>query len=83
MATLNKMTEQRSDHAMEWPFGRKNYIYLAVSLGVIIAGFISLASGSITLAPILLVLGYGMIPFAIMARGRSEENGDVESSEED
>ena len=44
-----------------------------IALVTIIVGFILLAQGSITLAPILLVIGYGLIPFAIMARGKPEE----------
>jgi len=40
------------------PFGRTNYILMAAALVAIILGYISLGSGSITLAPILLVLGY-------------------------
>ncbi|MDZ4803353.1 MAG: hypothetical protein SGI90_00645 [Candidatus Eisenbacteria bacterium] len=48
---------------------RKNWILFGVALGVIALGFILLRSGSITLAPILLVAGYCfLIPWAIMAR---------------
>jgi len=48
---------------------RKNWTILAVALGVIIAGFVFLGNGSITLAPILLVVGYCvLVPYAILAR---------------
>ncbi len=49
--------------------GRRNVVLFAVSLAVIIVGFVALALGSTTLAPILLVAGYLVgIPWAILAR---------------
>lgn len=60
------------------PFTRKNYYILLAGLAVIILGYISLAMGSITLAPILLVLGYCVVvPVAILYRG-----GDTSESEQ-
>jgi uncharacterized membrane protein HdeD (DUF308 family) len=54
------------------PFTRKNYYIFAVGLLAIIAGYIALGQGSITLAPILLVLGYcAIIPIAILYRGEN------------
>jgi hypothetical protein len=48
---------------------RKNWIIFGAALGVIILGYVFLARGSTTLAPLLLVAGYCvMIPYAIMAR---------------
>jgi hypothetical protein len=53
----------------ELPFGRKNYLLFGVGALVIVAGYVALASGSITLAPILLLAGYlVVIPWAIMAK---------------
>lgn len=50
-------------------FSRNNYILLVIGIVVIIAGFVSLAKGSITLAPILLVTGYCVIiPLAILIK---------------
>ncbi len=50
-------------------FKRKNYILLGAGLLTIIAGFISLNAGSITLAPILLVAGYCvLIPLALLLK---------------
>ncbi len=50
-------------------FTRKNYLLLAIGIGVIVAGYLFLARGSITLAPILLILGYCVIiPVAIIVR---------------
>jgi|GEM_PF-341492 len=51
-----------------------NLRLLVVSLVVIAAGFVFLSRGSITLAPILLVLGYCvMVPFAIVYRPKSSK----------
>jgi hypothetical protein len=48
-------------------FTKKNYYLFALGLLIIVAGFISLRMGSITLAPILLVLGYCVIiPLSII-----------------
>jgi hypothetical protein len=49
--------------------GFKNYLLFGIALVAIGLGFFSLASGSITLAPILLVLGYCvLVPLAILLR---------------
>jgi len=49
-------------------FSKRNWQWLGAGAVVIIAGFIALSQGSITLAPILLVLGYCVfIPMGILA----------------
>jgi hypothetical protein len=54
-----------------WPFGRKNYILFGVALVVIAIGYVFLAQGSITLAPLLLVVGYCvLVPWAILAKNQ-------------
>ncbi len=48
-----------------------NYIMMAVALVVIAVGFITLARGSITFAPILLVLGYCvLVPLSLLIKFR-------------
>ena len=59
--------------------GVKNLIVIACGLALIAFGFVSLAAGSITLAPMLLVAGYCVvIPVGIMVgvkrRGRSSRD---------
>jgi len=57
-----------SDHL---PFDRENLILFGVALAVIVIGYLFLARGSITIAPILLVLGYCvLVPVAIIFRPR-------------
>jgi hypothetical protein len=64
---------QRPKEKFVLPFTSKNYILFAIGLVVIILGYITLAYGSITLAPILLVLGYCVIiPVAIIIDGKKE-----------
>lgn len=51
-------------------FGSRNYTALGAALGCIVVGFALLARGSITAAPILLVLGYCvLVPYGL-ATGR-------------
>ena len=68
-----KNEKKTANEGFEWPFGPRNYILFAIGLLVIIVGYISLSAGSITLAPILLVLGYCvLIPISIIIKGKSE-----------
>lgn len=61
------------------PFTKMNYYIFAVGLLSIILGYFTLSQGSITLAPILLVLGYCVIiPVAILYRGK-ENSAAVET----
>jgi len=62
-----------------FPFKRENYIIFGAGLLTIILGYIALAQGpwnsfwSLTLAPILLVLGYCVvIPLAILYRKKEK-----------
>ena len=50
-------------------FDKRNYLILGAGLILIVLGFILLATGDITISPILLVLGYCvLVPRAILAR---------------
>ncbi len=62
-------------------FGKPNYILLAVGLGLIILGYIFLAGGSITIAPILLVLGYCVfLPLGILLNPERKKKTGGETS---
>lgn len=64
-----KRPVQKSARLQMIRFGPKNYILGVVGLLLIVFGFVSLAGGSITLAPILLVLGYCVVvPIAILIK---------------
>jgi len=69
MATSSAGKETAKTAHDKWPFGMKNYLVFALGLLSIILGYVFLSQGSITLAPILLVLGYCVIiPVAIMIK---------------
>jgi len=69
-ARLKAATQQSRSEGL--PFTKKNYFIFLLGLLVIVIGYVALAQGSITLAPILLVLGYCVIiPVAILYRGSS------------
>ncbi|MCD4690863.1 hypothetical protein K8S17_05315 [bacterium] len=54
----------------------KSTIIFAIAVVMIVVGFWTLARGSLTLAPLLLVAGYCVVvPFAIMARGGAKAAG--------
>jgi hypothetical protein len=80
MAIKTKRAKEAEEApAIDWPFGMKNYVLLGIALVIIIIGYICLGYGddpnhpvTLTLAPILLVIGYLVIPFAIMAKGKPE-----------
>lgn len=90
MAAPKKKPEAEVGKSFVWPFGRKNYLLLGISLLVIIIGYICLGYGedpnnpvSLTIAPIVLVVGYALVPFAILARDKSdrEEAADTDQDE--
>lgn len=63
------------------PFTSRNYILFAIAIAFLALGYIALAQGpadsfwSLTLAPILLVIGYLIfIPWAIIHSERNEQS---------
>jgi xanthine/uracil permease len=67
-------SDKKAEVTAPLPFGRKNYILMGAAVLAIIIGYISLGSGSITLAPILLVLGYCVLfPLGIIWKDRADE----------
>ncbi|MDO5497404.1 MAG: DUF3098 domain-containing protein [Alistipes sp.] len=81
---MNSKKNQGQESKSEMTLGRKNYIMIAIGLGVIILGMILMAGGGsdnpevfnyemfswrrITLAPILIVGGFAFEIYAIMKR---------------
>ena len=58
-------------------FTTRNYAALGAALASIVAGFGLLAEGSITAAPILLVLGYCvLVPYGLAAGHGAEDPGE-------
>ena len=83
MAVKTKKPAKESQDQVKWPFGKRNYLVFALALMVIIIGYITLGQGSITLAPILLVLGYCvLIPIALIIRGRPNAGNNEKSGQQ-
>lgn len=73
MASKPKSSGVKGKEKYSLPFGKKNLIWFGIAILVITAGYILLGYGSITLAPILLVLGYCvLIPVAILINGEKK-----------
>lgn len=57
-------------------FGPANYALMATAFVVIVAGYILLDRGSVTAAPLLLVLGYAvLLPAGVLVGWRSLSSG--------
>lgn len=66
-----RQAKYKREEVEEIKFGKINYLLILFGLLLIILGYIALSKGSITLAPILLVLGYCvLIPFGLVIRGK-------------
>ena len=58
-------------------WGPVNSVLLGLGVALIVVGYLTLARGSITLAPVLLVTGYVVvIPASLVFRGRSKASGE-------
>lgn len=70
---------------VKWPFGKRNYIFFGIAAIVVIAGYVLLAQGDISMAPLLLVVGYCvLIPVAIMVKDpdlHGKQTASAESAE--
>ena len=76
--------KERRDAEIRMPLGRKNYICMLIGVGIIILGFILMSGGGsddpnvfdysmfsfrrITLAPVVVLAGFGFEIFAIMKK---------------
>ena len=70
MAAKSKKKQDNNSEEFKWPFGRRNYMFFGAAMLSIIIGYIALGQGSITLAPILLVLGYCiLVPVSLIIKG--------------
>lgn len=81
--TISKSVINTPKTAQTFLLGRKNYIWLGISLALIFLGFIVMAldsntygSMALTLAPIMVLSGFGLVFYAIML------NTDTQKKEE-
>ena len=83
MAKIEKLKGVRKGKKDElFPFGRENYLILLTGVVVIVLGYLALSGDTVegflplTVAPILLVLGYCVIiPVGIMYRRKDRPAG--------
>lgn len=54
----DKKKEQKHELLLDTKFSKKNTMFFGIGLILLIIGFVLLAAGDITLAPILLAVGY-------------------------
>jgi len=70
-----KMAVPVVDLGFRW--GGLNTALLGLGVAVLVAGYVSLSRGSLTLAPVLLVTGYcALIPAALLVRGNDSNVGE-------
>ena len=73
--SLKAKLQPEVDLGFHW--GRFNSVCLATGVLMLAAGYNSLSRGSITLAPLLLVIGYCVfIPGSFLVRGGGSEPGE-------
>lgn len=77
-------SQKESENSKKMLFSKKNYLFMLIGLAIIVLGFVLMAGGGsddpnvfnyemfsfrrITLAPFLVLLGFGVEAFAIMKR---------------
>ena len=75
MAAKLKKKQYNNSEEFKWPFGKRNYMFFGAAMLSIILGYIALGQGSITLAPILLVLGYCvLVPVSLIIKGDPDQD---------
>ncbi len=79
---MSKQTNKNTDHKPDFVFGKKNYMMMAIGIGVIVLGFILMSGGGsddpnvfnpeiynfrrIRLAPTIVLIGFGIEVYAIL-----------------
>ena len=84
--TKAKKATGKQKKEMFFPFGKENFIIIAIGIIDLIIGYFFLSqsppdgTGPMVIAPILLVLGYCVIiPYGILKKPKSEESVAVET----
>ena len=88
--STNKKDLKKVSNGIDFAIGRKNFIYIALGVGILVIGFLLMAGGKSddpnvfneeifnfrrrTLAPIIVVGGFMFIIWAIMKKPKEDEN---------
>jgi hypothetical protein len=72
-----KSVRRNEREAADLSFGARNYAILGAALAAILIGFVLLSRGSITAAPVLLVLGYCvLVPYGLATGRKTSPSGE-------
>jgi hypothetical protein len=75
--TTRRTARKAVEPDLGFNWGMLNSVLLGLGLLVLVVGYFALSRGSITLAPVLLVLGYVvLIPASLLLRRRSQASGE-------
>jgi hypothetical protein len=88
MSKDKKVTKNEQDDNKKMPFGRDNYLWVLIGIAFLLVGFILMIGGGsdnpdvfneaifsfrrLTLAPILVLIGFGIEIYAIMKKPKDE-----------
>lgn len=88
MSKYKKVTKNEQDDNKKMPFGRDNYLWVLIGIAFLLVGFILMIGGGsdnpdvfneaifsfrrLTLAPILVLIGFGIEIYAIMKKPKDE-----------
>jgi hypothetical protein len=88
MAKLENKKTQQNNNEPKMPFGRDNYLWVLIGIAFILVGFLLMIGGGsdnpdvfneaifsfrrLTLAPILVLAGFGIEIYAIMKKPKDE-----------
>lgn len=73
--SLRSKMQPEVDLGFRW--GLPNTVLLTIGVALLVAGYLSLSRGSITMAPVLLVTGYCVfIPASLLVRGGGLTSGE-------
>ena len=77
VTTRTRVPRRPAETDLGFSWGPVNSLLLGLALAVLGAGYVALSRGSITLAPVLLVVGYCvLVPASLLLRGRSQGSGE-------
>ena len=69
--------KQPAPHELGFIWGPLNWTLLSAGVAAIAVGFWTLARGSMTLAPVMLVLGFCvLVPASVLARAKTQPSGE-------
>lgn len=88
MSKLDKNKNEQDSDKNKMPFGRDNYVWVLIGIAFLIIGFLLMIGGGsndpdvfneaifsfrrLTLAPILVLIGFGIEIYAIMKKPKDE-----------